>query len=161
MPTLSQRVGDLEVSIGQLFESNGQLMDEVSRLRALVERLLWECAGGSQENTHPPDWERDALRARNDDLLLENMKLESEIKRFTTAMTLDAQPKAPKRKSGKPLKDFLFRTGKCAGRTFENVAREDPGYCKWVMEKTFEADSALGKFQEFLKFLPAERQAEA
>ena len=104
--------------------------------------------------------ERDAARSRADTLLLEKLELEAKVRHLTTAMamvtTVDAQPKAPKRKSGKPLKDFLFRTGKFAGRTFENVAREDPGYCKWILAKTFEADSALGRFQEYLKSLPAE-----
>ena len=50
----------------------------------------------------------------------------------------------------KALEDYTFRSGKRAGMTYKQVKLNDPGFCDWVKSKTFEADSAMGRFREYL-----------
>ena len=53
----------------------------------------------------------------------------------------------------KPLSEYVFRSGRHSGKTFEQVANSPfaKGFCKWVLSQTFDPKTPMGKFQEYLR----------
>jgi len=49
--------------------------------------------------------------------------------------------------------DMVVSFGKHVGKSFSQVAEEDPEYCDWVLERALEEDRSGGAFSSFVQFL--------